>query len=68
MGHRDRPSRRNGAKNDTLDAYRAAREALARDHLAQPRRRGTREAIRVLLCTREAPYGLAAGRCATFRR
>jgi len=48
-----RPSRRNGAKSDTLDAYRAAREALTREHLAQPRRRGTREAIRVLLTTRE---------------
>jgi hypothetical protein len=48
-----RPARRNGAKSDILDAYRAGREALARQHLAQPRRRGTREAIRVLLCTRE---------------
>jgi transposase len=48
-----RPARRNGAKSDTLDAYRAAREALARDHLTQPRRRGVREAIRVLLTTRE---------------
>lgn len=48
-----RPARRNGAKSDTLDAYRAAREALARNHLAQPRQRGTREAIRVLFCTRE---------------
>lgn len=48
-----RPARRNGAKSDELDATRAAREALARDHLAQPRRRGTREAIRVLLRTRQ---------------
>ena len=48
-----RPARRNGAKSDVLDAYRAAREALTRRHLAQPRRRGVREAIRVLLCTRE---------------
>lgn len=48
-----RPARRNGAKSDDLDAVRAAREALARDRLAQPRRRGTREAMRVLLCTRE---------------
>jgi transposase len=47
-----RPARRNGAKSDELDAIRAAREALARDHLAQPRRRGDREAIRVLLVTR----------------
>jgi transposase len=49
----DRPARRNGAKTDELDAARAAREALAREHLAQPRRRGDREAMRVLLTTRE---------------
>ena len=47
-----RPARRNGAKSDELDAARAAREALSREHLAQPRRRGEREAIRVLLTTR----------------
>src|SRR6266496_5911105 len=48
-----RPARRNGAKTDQLDAVRADREALAREHLAQPRRRGAREALRVLLATRE---------------
>lgn len=48
-----RPARRNGAKSDELDATRAAREALSREHLAQPRRRGDREAIRVLLRTRQ---------------
>jgi transposase len=47
-----RPARRNGAKTDDLDAVRAAREALARLHLAQPRRRGLREALRVLVRTR----------------
>src|SRR5690242_5160058 len=47
-----RPARRSGAKSDELDAIRAAREALTRDYLAQPRRRGDREAIRVLLITR----------------
>ncbi len=47
-----RPARRNGAKSDELDAVRAAHEALGREHLAQPRRRGDREAIRVLLVTR----------------
>jgi transposase len=47
-----RPARRNGAKSDELDAIRAAREALERDHLAQPRARGDREAVRVLLMTR----------------
>ena len=49
-----RPARRNGAKSDELDAARAAREALSRPHLAQPRRRGDREALRVLLATRES--------------
>jgi transposase len=52
----DRPkrgARRNGAKSDELDALRAAREALGRRHLAEPRRRGEREAIRVLLRTRQ---------------
>ncbi len=51
----DRPARRasrSGAKTDTLDAVRAAREALSREHLAQPRQRGDREAMRVLLTTR----------------
>ena len=48
-----RPARRDGAKSDRLDAARAAREALTRQHLAQPRRRGDREALRVLLATRE---------------
>jgi transposase len=47
-----RPARRNGAKSDVLDAARAAREVLAREQLAQPRGRGDREALRVLLATR----------------
>ena len=47
-----RPARRNGAKSDALDATRAAREVLAREQLAQPRARGDREALRVLLATR----------------
>ena len=53
----DRPARpkgRTGAKSDELDAARAAREALSRTHLAQPRRRGDREALRVLLATRHS--------------
>jgi transposase len=48
-----RPARRDGAKSDDLDAVRAAREALAREHLAAPRARGDREAMRVLLTTRD---------------
>lgn len=54
IDHPKRPARRNGAKTDELDAVRAAREALAREHLTQPRRRGNREALRVLLTTRES--------------
>jgi transposase len=49
-----RPARKNGAKDDLLDAIRAAREALTRAYLATPRARGTREAMRVLLTTRRA--------------
>ncbi|MFU8832433.1 MAG: IS110 family transposase [Wenzhouxiangella sp.] len=49
-----RPARRNGAKSDALDATRAAREALSRRHLTQPRRRGDREALRVLLRTQRS--------------
>lgn len=52
-----RPARRHGAKSDPLDAVRAAREALGREHLGEPRRRGEREALRVLLLTREAAVG-----------
>ena len=55
-----RPKRlasRTGAKSDALDAVRAAHQALGQDHPATPRRRGEREAPRVLLTTR---------RCATW--
>jgi transposase len=53
----DRPKRprgRHGAKSDVdvLDAVRAGREALAREHLTSPRQRGHREALRVLHTTR----------------
>jgi transposase len=44
--------RARGAKNDRLDAVRAARTAMAREHQASPRVRGLREAIRVLSATR----------------
>ena len=52
----DRPKRRaRGAagKSDQLDAIRVALEALSREHHAQPRSRGQREAIRVLLLARQ---------------
>jgi transposase len=54
IGRPRRPVRRSGAKSDALDAVRAAREALACDHLVAPRRRGDREALRVLLATRHS--------------
>jgi transposase len=53
----DRPEGRaakDGAKSDALDAVRAARELLGREIWAQPRARGSREAIRALLCCRES--------------
>jgi transposase len=52
VGRPKRPPRRTGAKSDALDAVRAAGEALALDHPLAPRRRGDREALRVLLATR----------------
>jgi transposase len=52
VGRPKRPPRRSGAKSDALDAVRAAREALTQDHPLAPRRRGDREALRVLLATR----------------
>lgn len=51
----DRPATRaarDGAKSDGLDAVRAGRELLGRDKWGQPRARGIREAMRVLLVAR----------------
>jgi transposase len=53
VGQPKRPPRRGGAKSDALDAVRAAREALVQDHPLAPRRRGDREALRVMLATRQ---------------
>jgi hypothetical protein len=51
----DRPGRpaRRGGKSDALDAMRAAREALTQERPMAPRRRGDRQALRVLLTTRQ---------------
>jgi transposase len=49
-----RPRRRPGAKSDELDAVRAARDALGQQRWAEPRAGGEREAMRVLLATRES--------------
>jgi transposase len=46
--------RARGAKNDRLDAVRAARTALAREFQTLPRARGLREALRMVLATRAA--------------
>jgi transposase len=53
----DRPkrtARRHGANSDPLDATRAAREALAREQLAQPRAAGHRAAVAVRLAARRS--------------
>ncbi len=47
-----RPPRRGARKSDALDAVRAAREILSSDRLIEPRSRGQREALRVLISTR----------------
>lgn len=49
-----RPKRRHGAKSDPIDAVRAAREALSREHLGQPRAGGARQALSVRLAARRA--------------
>lgn len=53
----DRPARtarRNGAKSDPLDAVRAAREALSREHLAQPKTDGPRAQLAALMAARRS--------------
>jgi transposase len=53
----DRPkraARRHGAKSDPIDATRAAREALGRDQLAQPRAAGLRAALSLRLAARRS--------------
>ena len=50
----ERPRRRGGAKSDPLDAARAARDALAREHLGEPRAGAERAALAVLLTARRS--------------
>jgi transposase len=45
--------RTRGAKNDRIDAIRAARQALARDEQGAPRSGGLREALRMVFACRE---------------
>jgi hypothetical protein len=54
-----RPARRHGAKSDEIDAVRAAREALAREHLAQPRCDGERAALSARLAARRSAVDAA---------
>ncbi|MFI6079008.1 IS110 family transposase [Actinoplanes sp. NPDC051343] len=48
-----RGSRRRGGKSDRLDAIHAARTALVNDHPSTPRADGPREALRLLVTTRQ---------------
>lgn len=57
-----RSGRRKRGKSDALDALRAARSLLEEEELATPRAGGAREALRVLLKTRES--AVQARRCA----
>jgi transposase len=59
----DRPTRsvrRHGAKSDPLDAARAAREALARGNVGEPRAPGERAALSVLLAGRRSAINAAS--------
>ncbi|MET0763295.1 MAG: transposase [Blastococcus sp.] len=49
-----RPTRRAGAKSDPIDAERAARDALARTRLAQPKCGADRAALQMRLTARRA--------------
>src|SRR4051812_28971183 len=49
-----RPARRAGAKSDPIDAERAARDALARTHLTQPKTGPERAALQMRLTARRA--------------
>jgi transposase len=55
-----RPQRRAGAKSDPIDAVRAARDALARTHLAQPKTGAERAALQMHLTVRRAAVEAAA--------
>jgi transposase len=55
-----RPARRAGAKSDPIDAERAARDALARTRLAQPKTGAERAALQMRLTARRAAVEAAA--------
>jgi transposase len=55
-----RPKRRAGAKTDAIDAERAARDALGRAQLAQPKTGTERAALQMRLTARRAAVAAAA--------
>lgn len=55
-----RPARRGGAKSDPIDAVRAARDALARPSLGEPRAAGQRRALAMLISARRLIVDSAA--------
>jgi transposase len=55
-----RPARRAGAKSDAIDAERAARDALSRTRLAQPKSGPERAALQMHLTARRAAVEAAA--------
>jgi transposase len=55
-----RPTRRAGAKSDPIDAERAARDALARTRLAQPKTGPERAALQARLTARRAAVEASA--------
>ena len=63
-----RPPRRGARKSDALDAVRAAREILSSDHLIEPRSRGHREALRVLMTTRAGAVAARTAASTTSKR
>ena len=56
----NRPRRHGGAKSDEIDAVRAARDALAREHLAEPRSDGDRAVLAARLLARRSAVDAAA--------
>jgi len=54
-----RPARRVGAKSDAIDAERAARDALSRTRLAQPKTGPERAGLQILLTARRAAIASA---------
>jgi transposase len=54
-----RPARRGGRKTDSIDAIRAARDALTRTRLAQPRTGTQRDALQMLLTARRGAIAAA---------